>query len=116
MARVVTVFWSRMRDPVPPEYGEVSAELEDLARRVDGFVDYRSLTADNGDHLSIAVFDSPGAESTWRDNMAHRLAQRRGREQFYEWYDVSVCEEQRHHHWEAQSTHATGESDSHLER
>jgi heme-degrading monooxygenase HmoA len=92
-----------MRDDVPPEYEELSAELEMLARQIDGFVDYRSLTAANGDHLSIAVFETAQAEATWRDHVAHQQAQRRGRERFYEWYDVSVCEERRHHHWEAQS-------------
>lgn len=101
MARSVTVFWSKLRENCPPSYGELSAELLALAREVEGFVDYRSLTADNGDHLSIAVFDSPESQATWRENVAHRQAQRRGREQFYEWYDVAVCEEVKHHHWEA---------------
>ncbi len=104
MPRVITVFWSKLRGDIPPDYEELSAELEGLAQQVDGFVDYRSLTAANGDHLSIAVFETPEAEATWRDNMAHRQAQRRGRARFYEWYDVSVCEERRHHHWEAQSS------------
>jgi heme-degrading monooxygenase HmoA len=109
MARNVTVFWSRLRNDVPPEYGELAAEIESLAREIDGFVDYRSLTAANGDHLSIAIFETAEAEATWRSNLAHRAAQRRGREHFYEWYDVSVCEEVRRHHWEAP---VAGPSDS----
>ena len=97
----MTVFWSKLRDDVPADYGSLAAELLELAQQVEGFVDYTSLTADNGDHLSIAIFETIEAEARWRENVAHRAAQQRGRDQFYEWYDVSVCEELHRHRWSA---------------
>jgi heme-degrading monooxygenase HmoA len=51
--------------------------------------------------VSVAVFASPEAQATWRDDVAHRVAQQRGRERFYVEYDVAVCEVQRRHHWRA---------------
>lgn len=101
MKQCVTVFRSRLRDDVPAEYWELAGELEALARRVEGFVDYKSFTADDGERVSVAVFASPEAQATWRDDVAHRVAQQRGRERFYVEYDVAVCEVQRRHHWRA---------------
>jgi len=101
MARIVTVFRSRLRDDVPEEYWDLAAQLEQTARQSPGFVEYRSVTGEDGEHLSIVIFETAETEAAWRDNVTHRNAQRRAREQFYEWYDVSVCEEQRNSHWEA---------------
>ena len=99
MPRIVTVFRSRLRNDVPDEYWTLASELEQLAREVNGFVEYKVFTAPDGERLSLAVFESPEAEGAWRDHVAHREAQLRGREQFYEQYDVSVCELSRQRSW-----------------
>jgi heme-degrading monooxygenase HmoA len=101
MPRIVTVFRQMLRDDVPEEYQALSAELERIARSSPGFIEFREFTAQDGEHLAIAIFETAEAEASWRDNAAHRAAQRRGREKFYQWYDVSVCEELRNSHWEA---------------
>ena len=99
MPRIVTVFRSRLRNDVPEEYWTLARELEQLAREVDGFVEYKVFTAPDGERLSLAVFESAVAEEAWRDHVAHREAQLRGRERFYEQYDVSVCEVSRQRVW-----------------
>jgi heme-degrading monooxygenase HmoA len=102
MARSVTVFRSRLRDDVPDEYWELATELAELARSMDGFVEYKVFVADDGERLSLAVFESPEAEAAWRDHDAHRAAQRRGRERLYRGYDVAVCELQQQRSWSAE--------------
>jgi heme-degrading monooxygenase HmoA len=73
--------------------------MEELARQIDGFVEYKAFTAQDGERLSLAIFETSEAEAAWRDHVAHRAAQRRGRERFYDSYDVSVCEKRRHRDW-----------------
>ena len=63
MARVFTVFRSRLRDEVSDEYRELASKLEHMARGSPGFVDYRSLTAEDGEHLSVVVFETMAAQA-----------------------------------------------------
>ncbi len=99
MAQIITVFRSRLRFDVPEDYGDLAVEMVRLAGEVDGFVEYKVFTAPDGERVSLAVFESAEAEGAWRDHAAHRDAQRRGREAFYERYDVSVCEVVRQRSW-----------------
>ena len=99
MSRCVTVFRSRLRDDVPDVYWELARDLEGAARALTGFVDYKVFAADDGERLSLAIFDSPESEAEWREHVEHRAAQERGRGEFYESYDVAVCDERRRHTW-----------------
>ena len=36
------------------------------------------------------TFASPETQVAWRDDMAHRAAQARGRDELYEWYSIQV--------------------------
>lgn len=99
MAQIITVFRSRLRGDVPEEYGDLAAEMVRSAGEVDGFVEYKVFTAADGERVSLAVFESAEAEALWRDHAAHREAQGRGRDAFYERYDVAVCEVLRRRSW-----------------
>lgn len=94
---VVTVFRSRLRpDAEARGYGEVAAEMEARARSMPGFVDFKTFLAADGERVSIIAFDTVEHQAAWRDDPEHRVAQRRGREAFYDEYSISVCDE-RHH-------------------
>jgi len=89
---VVTVFRSRLRVDAGDAFVELAAEMLELARSMPGFRDYKSFTADDGERVSLIVFDSLEAQEAWRDNVEHRAAQERGRRSFYESYRIQVCE------------------------
>ena len=89
---VVTVFRSRLRADAGDSFVELAAEMLELARSMPGFRDYKVFTADDGERVSIIVFDSLEAQEAWRDNVEHRAAQQRGRASFYESYRIQVCE------------------------
>ena len=86
----VTVFRSRLRDP-HDGYEQVADEMEAAARAVPGFLDFKTFQADDGERVSIVVFDSPDAHNAWRDDPDHRAAQQRGREEWYAEYHIQVC-------------------------
>jgi heme-degrading monooxygenase HmoA len=87
---MVTVFRSRLRDE-HEGYEATAAEMEDAARAMAGFVDFKTFTADDGERVSIVVFDSPDSHAAWRNDPRHRAAQRRGREEWYAEYRIQVC-------------------------
>lgn len=101
MAPCITLFRSRLRDDVPDAYWTLASELEQLAVRIEGFVEYKVFVAEDDERLTLVVFETAEAEAVWRDHVAHRAAQRRGRDEFYVEYDVSVCELTRRRRWRA---------------
>jgi heme-degrading monooxygenase HmoA len=66
--------------------------MEAAARSMPGFVDFKSFVADDGERVSIVHFDSPESHAAWRDHPEHRVAQRRGRDEWYAEYHIQVCE------------------------
>ncbi len=97
---VVTVFRSRLRDDAETNgYAELAEAMEARARQMPGFVDFKTFVAPDGERLSLVVFDSVAHHQAWRDDPEHRSAQRRGRDDFYLEYTISVCRQIRHRHF-----------------
>jgi heme-degrading monooxygenase HmoA len=88
--QVVTVFRSRLRGSAEAAYLEVAEEMESAARASDGFVDFKSFVAEDGERVSLVTFGSLAAHQAWRDDSRHRRAQQRGRDEFYLEYSIQV--------------------------
>ncbi len=90
-AEDVVVFRSRRKVEDDPEYAALAPHIFDLASKAPGFVSAKSYTADDGEHVTIARFDTAADERAWRNDAEHREAQRLGREKFYSSYDIAIC-------------------------
>lgn len=62
-------------------------------RLIDGFIDERFYVAPDGERVTIVRFADLESQRAWASDPAHVVAQRRGREEFYAWYDISVAEQ-----------------------
>ncbi len=94
---IVTVFRSRLRaDAASNGYAKLAARMEERARAMTGFIDFKTFQAADGERVSIIVFDTREHQTAWRDDPEHRDAQQSGRESFYEEYSISICEERSH--------------------
>ena len=90
---VITVFRSRLRRGVDAAYGEVAAHMSRLVREMPGFVDEKFFSSEDGERVTLVRFRDRDAQLAWAEQPDHLAAQRRGRAEFYEYYDISVCEE-----------------------
>ena len=90
---IVTVFRSRLRPGVEVAYGEVATEMSRLVHDMEGFVDEKFYTSDDDERVTIVRFRDRVTQRAWAELPAHLAAQRRGRDEFYSWYDISVSEE-----------------------
>lgn len=88
---MVTIFRSRLRDEGRDGYGEVAGEMDRLARSMPGFIEAKTYTADDGERVTIVTFADRASHDAWRDHPAHRVAQQRGRDEFYAEYRMQVC-------------------------
>jgi heme-degrading monooxygenase HmoA len=90
METIVTVFRSRLRDEVEG-YDETADAMEAAARAMPGFLEFKQFTADDGERLALVQFDSLEHQNAWRDHPDHRVAQQRGRAEWYAEYRIQVC-------------------------
>ncbi len=88
---VVVLFRSRLVD-APEGYAEMSQEMEALARTMPGFIDVKSYCAEDGERLTVVRWESEETMRIWRENARHRVAQRLGRERWYQSYALEVAE------------------------
>jgi heme-degrading monooxygenase HmoA len=90
---IVTVFRSRLRPGVEEAYQEVAEEMSRLAHSMDGFIDQSFYTSSDGERVTIVRFEDRERQRAWAEQPDHVRAQRRGRNEFYAWFDISVSEE-----------------------
>jgi heme-degrading monooxygenase HmoA len=88
---MVVLFRSKLVD-VPDGYNEMAEQMDALARTMPGFVDVKSFAAEDGERLTVVWWKDQETLQAWRENVRHRMAQRLGRERWYEYYKMDVAE------------------------
>jgi heme-degrading monooxygenase HmoA len=90
---IVVLFRSKLVPTASGDgYDEMAKEMDDLARTMPGFVDVKSFKADDGERLTVVWWQDEETLRAWREQARHRVAQRTGRERWYEYYKLDVAE------------------------
>lgn len=84
------IFESRRTDQ-DEGYGEAAVRMLELARQQPGFIDFLSARGADGFGISVSYWESEAAIAAWRDHAEHRMAQERGRKDWYRSYRLSIC-------------------------
>jgi heme-degrading monooxygenase HmoA len=93
---IVTVFRSRLRPNIATaELEAVGVRMYTLATSMPGFVSYSEYASADGESVTIVEFESAATQLAWRNHPEHVEAQRRGREEFFSTYRITICEAQR---------------------
>jgi heme-degrading monooxygenase HmoA len=92
---VVIVFRSRLRPGAETALQSVGMRMYELASAQPGFVSYKDFAAADGESVAIVEFETLEASWAWRENAEHRLAQQRGRSEFFAEFSVQVCQQVR---------------------
>jgi heme-degrading monooxygenase HmoA len=94
---IVAVFRSRIRPEALDAYNACAQKARKLAERQPGFVSVKSFYADDGEKVSIHIWESAEHLRKWRDHPEHVKIQQRGRKEFYETYSAYVCDKPRYY-------------------
>ena len=89
---VIVLFRSKLTSEAREDYGTMALEMLERARTLKGFVDFKSFSAEDGEHLSVIRWESLETLRAWTDDVRHVVAQRLGREKWYEYFRVEVAE------------------------
>ncbi len=73
------------------ELGAVFQKMVALFGEMPGCLNVKDYSAQDGELLTIAEFDSLEAVDAWKAHPEHLTAQRRGREEFFADYRIQIC-------------------------
>ncbi|WP_299097137.1 antibiotic biosynthesis monooxygenase [uncultured Winogradskyella sp.] len=81
-------------------YSKMAEKMETLARQQDGFIRIESArntstSLSAGIGITVSYWESLDAIKNWKANTEHLFAQQKGREQWYNWYNVKICKVER---------------------
>ena len=91
---LVVLFRSKLVE-APDGYAEMAQEMLELAKTMPGFVDVKAFKADDGERLTLVWWQDEDTLRQWRTNSRHLVAQKTGRERWYEYYTLEVAEVKR---------------------
>jgi heme-degrading monooxygenase HmoA len=90
---IVVLFRSKLVPTASTDgYDEMAQEMDDLARTMPGFIDVKSFKAEDGERLTVVWWQDEETLRAWREQARHRVAQRTGRERWYEYYRMDVAD------------------------
>lgn len=68
--------------------------MVDLASKQKGFLGIESVR-DDGSGMTLSYWDSLEAIEHWKEHSVHKLAQQKGKEDWYENFSINVCRVER---------------------
>jgi len=74
-------------------YSEMAEKMENLAKQQNGYLGIDSARSNVG--ITVSYWESLEAIKNWKANSEHLFAQQKGREQWYNWYNVRICKVER---------------------
>jgi heme-degrading monooxygenase HmoA len=97
---VVVLFRSKLTDAAADGYADMAAEMLARAKQMPGFIDFKSYRSDDGERVSIIHWQDEVTLADWRNDVRHQVAQRAGREKWYEYYKIEIAQVVRENNFE----------------
>lgn len=89
---ILVLFKARVRDGVDlAEYEKTFMRMVELATEMPGFVDIEGYSAADGGELAVVRFESEETLLAWKNHPEHVATQQRGREEFFDFYHITVA-------------------------
>lgn len=73
-------------------YEIIADRMMYLAQRQQGFLGVESVRGDDGLGITVSYWCNRDSIRKWRAHSEHLVAQKMGRQEFYEWYRVRIAE------------------------
>jgi heme-degrading monooxygenase HmoA len=102
------IFTSRRTAADPNDYNRTADRMVELAATMPGFLGIESARNSDGVGITVSYWDNLDSIRRWREHAEHRVAQRAGKERFYERYFLRVCRVEK-----AYSFHSEDEASKH---
>jgi len=74
-------------------YSNMANAMEELAKQQPGFIGLDSARNDVG--ITVSYWETIEAIKNWKQHTDHLVAQQKGRQDWYSWYNVRICKVER---------------------
>ena len=91
------VIFSSLRTPDDAGYGDMAERMVALAAEQPGFLGVESTRGGDGFGITVSYWRDLEAIANWRRHAEHRVAQERGRSDWYAHYELRVARVERAH-------------------
>ena len=85
------VIFTSQRTEENSAYDETAERMIQLARKEDGFVEFKSVRNAQGNGISISIWKDKKSIDAWKNNFEHQEAQKIGKEKWYSEYSVYIA-------------------------
>jgi len=93
------VIFSSQRTEGVNGYGKMAQAMEELASKQQGFLGVeRARDSELG--ITVSYWETLDDIKRWKENSAHKVAQEKGKEEWYKNYNVRVCKVERDYSFE----------------
>lgn len=89
------VIFSSRRTEGDNGYGAMADEMMRMASEQPGFISVESVRDSSGYGITVSYWESLEAISGWKRNEDHRVAQEKGKREWYRDYKVRICKVER---------------------
>lgn len=89
------VIFSSQRSAADNGYADMARRMVELAAEQEGFLGVESVRNAEGFGITVSYWASEEAIKAWRMNAEHRIAQERGREEWYAAYSLRIAKVER---------------------
>ena len=90
------IFMSR-RSGDTQGYDAMAKAMVELGSQQPGFIRIESFAGADGLNCTISWWETEEAIADWKANVKHQVAQTKGRETWYDWFETQVAEVKRVH-------------------
>jgi heme-degrading monooxygenase HmoA len=98
------VIFSSQRTGHEAGYQEMAGLMERLAREQPGYLGIESVRGESGEGITVSYWASREAIAAWKDHVKHRIAQERGRREWYQSFALRICRVEEARFWESGTT------------
>lgn len=89
------IFTSQRRDGDDAAYGTTADRMVELAAQQPGYLGVESVRGGDGLGITVSYWESEAAILSWRRHAEHTLARERGRQEWYEHFELRVAKVER---------------------
>ena len=92
------VIFTSLRTAGENDYGKTAERMAELAQQQPGFLGMESVRIDLG--ITVSYWISEEAIRNWKQQSEHLLAQKRGKEIWYQSFKIRICKVERDYGFE----------------
>jgi heme-degrading monooxygenase HmoA len=93
------VIFTSLRTPDETGYSDMADAMDELAAQQEGYLGIESARNEIG--ITVSYWASLEAVRNWKANTDHLMAQKIGRDKWYESYKVRICKVERDYGFES---------------